>query len=218
MARRSDNRGFFPEDPDADAQHEAVRALHASREGVLIVRESYLPVRFVTCNESGRIVANVPEEVIDASDAVLFVPDEAPSALQLMLALGAAEESAVTDRWRAFHGTPEHPRWVAASIESARRGPWVFDGEDLACPNVLIHDEPRLLRALNADPDALRTLCRAEGVVVESPVAVGVDQHGVHVRARHGVVFVGFPQRITDAEHASKVLTHMRERAAGDPA
>lgn len=210
--------GFAPEDPDADALTSAIDALHASREGVLIYGDRHTKVRFVTCNESGRIVMAAPEAAGEVPEALLCVPDESADALQLLMAIVPIEECTATDRWCVFHGPQDHPRWVMGQIESARKGPWVFEGEDLTQPNILIHDEAALVRELNADREALRAICAAAGHAVESPTAVGVHQRGLHIRVKYGVVAIRFPHPATDAAHARRILAHMRERAGGSGA
>jgi hypothetical protein len=101
---------------------------------------------------------------------------------------------------------------MMGEIETARHGAWVFQGEDLTQPNILIHDEPALLRELNGDRARLGALCRAAGSPVEDPVAIGVHQHGVHVRARYGVIHIAFPHVATDAAHARRIIQHMLEK------
>ncbi len=207
-----DPAAFGPGDPDGDALRAAIDALHASREGVLGYGERHARIRFVTCNESGRIVMCVPEAASEVHDAVLHVPDESDGSLQLLLIVWPAEESIATDRWQVFHGAPDLPCWVTAELESARLGAWVFEGEQLTQPNILIHDEPALVRELNADRVRLRAICAIGGTPVDDPTAVGVHHHGLHVRARFGVVHVPFPQDATDAGHARRILRHMADR------
>jgi len=206
----------MPEDPDGDALATAVDVLLAHREGVLEFGDEHIDVRFVCCNESGRIIMAAPIGASEVAEGVLHVPGEQNGALHLLLSLAPAPESAATDRWRIYHGAPNQPRWVMGEIESAKHGPWVFQGEELTHPNILIHDEPSLLRDLNADRARLAALCRAAGTPVEDPVAVGVHQHGIHVRARYGVVHLAFPQIATDAAHARRIIAHMLEK--GRPA
>ena len=205
-------RGPMPEDPNTDALASAIDALLAHREGVLTYGDEHTGVRFVCCNESGRIVMAVPVEATEHAQAVLHIPRESDDALQLLLTLTEAPESAATDRWRIFHGAPDRPRWIMGEIESARHGAWVFQGEDLTQPNILIHDEPALVRELNKDRPRLVALCRAAGSPVEDPMAIGVHQHGVHVRAKYGVIHLPFPHVATDAAHARRIIQHMLEK------
>jgi len=201
-------------DPEGDALASAIGALHASREGVLAFDDEHIAVRFVTCAETGRIVIAVPVAAAESSHGVVHIPREGDDALQLLLNFTPVQDCAATDRWRIFHGDPDHPRWILGDIESARYGPWVFEGEELTQPNILIHAEPALVRELNADPARLVALCRSTGLDVEAPRAVGVHHHGIHVRVRYGVVHIPFPQNATDADHARRIIRHMLERGA----
>lgn len=196
---------------ELDAIGEAYEALVADCIGVLRFGEDdVIPLKFVIDNETGRLVASAPVAVLMAVDQVLFVPDERDGALQLMLSPDDIEEGPATDRWQAFHGAPEHVRWGAFWIDSARFGSWVLDGEALMQPNALAKDEPALCRKLNEDQGRLAAICqRHAGVVVPSPVCVGVDGGGIHVRARFGVVRVRFEKRVRDREEAMRVIEGM---------
>ena len=196
---------------ELDAIGEAYEALVADCIGVLrFGDDDVVPIKFVIDNETGRLVATVPVAVLLAVDQVLFVPDERDGALQLMLSPDEMEEGPATDRWQAFHGAPEHVRWGAFWIDSARYGAWVLDGEALMQPNALAKDEPALCRRLNEDSGRLAAICqRYAGVVVPSPVCVGVDGGGIHVRARFGVVRVRFEERVGSGEEAMRVIEQM---------
>lgn len=197
---------------ELDAIGEAYEALVADCVGVLRFGgdEQALTIKFTPDNETGRLVSSVPVAALLAVEHVLFVPDERDGALQLMLSPDEMEECAATDRWQAYHGAPEHVRWGAFWIDSARYGSWVLDGEALMSPNVLAKDEPALCRRLNEDQGRLAAICqRYAGVVVPSPVCVGVDGGGLHVRARFGVVRVRFEKRVRDRDEAMRVIERM---------
>lgn len=205
-----------PDDPmregaaERDALETAYRFLMANREGVLVFDEHHVPVRFVTDNSTGRLVMSVPVAVFFSHEHVLFVPEEREDSMQLLVSPEQIDECAATDRWLAFHGDPEHVRWATCWIESAKQSPWVFDGEALSRPNSLAGAEAGLVKGLNGDQPGLARLCeRATGAAVERPVCVGVDQDGVHVRARFGVVRVPFPHTANDAEHARRMISRL---------
>lgn len=203
-------------DPTRDGQSEdealqhAVRVLASSREGVLLFGEQHISVKFITDPATGHLILSVPVAVLMASDHTLMVPEDSDDALQLMVTPDQIEESGVTDRWLAYHGTPEHVRWAQAWIESAKHGPWVFDGEAMMQPNPLAAEEPAVCKRLNADKAALARLCqRYAGVPVPVPTCVGCDPEGLYVRAAFGVVRVPFDNPAESAEQIDGTLAAM---------
>ncbi|MEM1422708.1 MAG: hypothetical protein AAGH64_01770, partial [Planctomycetota bacterium] len=181
---------------ERDALRNATERLLAHREGTLHFEEHFVPTPFVTDPASGRLVMPVPEAAFFAPEHIFFVPEEAQDALQLLLSVERAEESALTDRWMAHHGEPEHVRWAECYIDAAKRQPWVFDGDALMLTNPLAGDEPWIVRTLNEDEPHVRRVVSAivEKEATEAQV-VAVDDLGAHVRARFGVVRATFPER-----------------------
>ncbi len=163
-------------------------------------------IRFVIDHGSGRVVFPSSELVFGAEERVLYVPEEASEALQLLLVDPTrpdpdTEESC--DRWKAYHGTPEHPRWASCAIESGRLEGAVVEGELLMTPNPLRSVEARVCKRLNADRPLLTRLCtRFAGVEVPEPLCVGVDPGGLDVRARFGIVRVPFKSEAETPEQA----------------
>lgn len=186
---------------DADA----IRVLRSHREGVLICDGAVLPLRFVIDNRDGRIVFPCSALPFESDECVLFVPEESDDALQLLLLPRPADPDIGEgcDRWKAYHGTPEFPRWASCAIESGRLGDEVVEGATLMNANPLRAAEPSLCKHLNADPARLTRLCaRISGVEVPSPLCVGVDPAGLDVRARFGIVRVPFRSPVHSAEEA----------------
>jgi hypothetical protein len=185
--------------------------LRSSRAGVLAAWERVFPVRFVI-DAGGRLIAPLEREAIDApAGHTLFVPEEADKALQLLLQIeGLGPDPASADRWRAYHGTPRSTRWCAMTIESGRLGALVVDGGELTLVNPLAAAEGGLCRRANADRGALRRgVLRVAGVDVAEPLCVGLDDHGLDVRARFGIVRVRFERAVGSAEDAMRVVDGM---------
>ncbi|MBL8746446.1 MAG: hypothetical protein JNK58_08845 [Phycisphaerae bacterium] len=199
-----------PHDPDTQALEHALAVFTANLEGQLRFDEHFIHLKYVFDPRDGRLIASVPVAVLHAADLVLDIPEENDDALQLLVTAEEAPESIATDRWLAYHGHPEHVRWAAFWIDSARHGPWVFDGDALTFPNLLAADEPVLCKKLNADPARLAALCqRFAGVPIPKPVCVGVDPRGLHVRASFGVVRVRFDSPATTATAAIQSIDAM---------
>ncbi len=191
-----------------EALDHAWEVLSANCVGVLAFDDTEIDIRYVLDPANGRLIATVPVASIMAAENVLYAPELSDDALRLLLSPEQIEESSLTDRWQVYHGEPEHVRWAAYWIDSAKHGPWVLDGDALMRPNPLAGDEPALCKEFNADPPRLRTLCgRGAGVEVEKPVCVGVDPGGMHVRAPFGIVRVKFPLEANEASQAHRAAS-----------
>ncbi len=199
---------------NAEALERAHERLLAHREGTLHFDDHFVPTPFITDPETGRLIIPVPEAAFFAHEHIFFVPEESEDALQLLLSLERAGESLLTDRWQAHHGEPEQVRWAECYVDAAKRGPWVFDGDSLMRPNPLGGDEPWVLRSINEDRAALAsTVVKLIGKDVTEALAVGVDDLGVHVRVRFGVVRLAFPERVPDGNGAVEAYRSLVEGA-----
>lgn len=212
MASDPQNPGdaIDPHDPDQAALDHAVDVFTAHCEGYLRIDEQGFVLKYIIDPENGRLVASAPVAVFHAAEHVLFVPEETDDALQVLLSAEEMQEGVATDRWLAYHATPDHVRWASFWIDGARHGPWVFDGEAIGFPNPLGHEEAALCKALNEDKAKLAALCqRYAGTVVPTPVCVGVDPRGIHVRARFGIVRARFEDVCATAAAAREAIEGM---------
>jgi hypothetical protein len=178
-------------------------------------------VKFVCDSASGRIVFPAPPSTLEASEVVLFVPEEDPpdeDELQLLIAPTELDpgHDEPCDRWRAYHGEPHLARWAACDIESARFAGEVIDETPLARPNPLAAVEPRLCKRLNTDRQRLAELCRTNnGCAPSDPLAVGVDPCGIDVRARFGIMRVPFRTEAWTPDAAAAMIESLLQ---GQPA
>ena len=192
---------------DGDALDAARAMLRAGFRGTLQFDEHFVPLRYVIDPGAGRLAAPVMVAMLTASETILFVPEEAESALQCLVTLEAiGEDHAAADRWRIYHGEPEDVRWAILWLDMAKLDGVVLDGDALMTPNPLADAEPALCRLLNQDKPALTRLAAARGgMEIESPACVGVDPAGLDVRARFDIVRVLFdePAPTEDAARAA---------------
>lgn len=208
------------ENPEATT--EAISILRRHRKGSLVASDAATIVRFVLDPQSGRVLIPVPREVEDAEQFVLFLPDESDHALQLLLfPAKEAVTEAMTDRWRIYHLNPPSvesgeydPVWRLFVIDTARLHNAVIEGDFLTIPNPLASIEPAMCKALNADKARLARLCRAEAdLAVETPVCVGIDPEGLHIRTRLGIERVPFDAPLKSADAAKQRVDAMLARA-----
>ncbi|MBL0921968.1 MAG: DUF2470 domain-containing protein [Phycisphaerales bacterium] len=218
--------------PEHDPR-EARSILLRSREGALawssLGEDRVERVRFVL-DPSERVVAlPVSAPVVEAESHVLYVPEEGDDALQLLLDLDRERQApeALVDRWRIHHGDaprrlpgdfkgePGKVWWGRFTVDTARLGSAVIDGEALLAPNPLAPIEPRICRRMNADRDALRRVCEAVGgAAPREPLCVGIDEEGVHVRADGGLMRLPFGGAITAPDEAERTLDGWLRSAA----
>lgn len=181
---------------DAELVNAAVWRM--GRRGVLEMQERLERVGFVVGH--GVILLPAPGFMVEGrvEDGALHVPDEGEQSVGIQLEVrllpeggepgSAGEHARLLDRWEAYHGRRGAARFAIAAAEGARLGGAVVDGEDLELVNTL-GNEGALLRKLNADRAALqRAVSRRLGVEIADPTAVGIDQRGVDVRTRTGVL------------------------------
>jgi hypothetical protein len=188
-----------------DPVEEAYRRLRGCWTGDLRFDQHVRGLRYVI-EPAGRLVAPVMVAMLRAAETVLFVPEYAEDALELLVSLEELDEhgphGGLTDRWRIHHRDPEDVRWGFFDVDSARLGEVVIDGASLLRPNPLAGDEAALCRWLNQrGQETLRRLCQAAGGIdVEQPVVVGVDPLGFDVRRRFDVVRVPAPAPMETAD------------------
>lgn len=196
--------------PEAELQALAhSRAFLASNHDcVLELDDQTTETHFVQDNSTGKITAAVPAATFFAAQHVLHIPDLDDDALKLVISPEQIEECAETDRLLAHFPEPNHVRFASCWIDSARHGPWVFDGDAFMQPNPLAEIEPEVCKLLNADKPQLIKLCDAHAATsVEAPTCVAIDPWGLSIRARFGVIRIPFADTpITDIATARETI------------
>jgi hypothetical protein len=204
---------YDPAVSDESVIDDAYSYLRGHTRGDLQFDEHMRPLRYVIAND-GRLVAPVMVAMLESVDTVLFVPDCAQEAMEMMVTLvplnERGPEGASADRWRIYHGEPEDVRWAFLSIDTARFSNLVIDGEALQRSNPLAAVESQICREMNQKPDDLRKLCARHGTMeVEQPRMVGIDPLGIDVRARFDVVRIAATEPMNSAAEARRVLAAM---------
>jgi len=199
----------IPADPnpdagaDATALERAKRLLADNREGSIAFGEHVIPFRCIRTPKGGHLLASVPVALLMADEMIVFLPEEREDALQLLLSAEEVQESALTDRYHAYFPEPEHVRWAELWIDAGRLCEFVFDGDALMTPNPLADEEAALLRAINADRETLKRACgECCSTEIAEPIAVGVDELGIDIRAHFGIVRLPFGEPVEDADAA----------------
>lgn len=196
-------------DTDRGSHQQARRRLLANLAGVLVCEVGAEPCRLVVAEAGGSVALPMHRDLDEAGHWSFAAPQELDPAIELALEGPSVgddlpdPDEIEADRWLAYHGsTPPNCRLVSLAISFARFAD--EDGrtqvaQDVLTPNPLRSHVPALCKLLNGDKARLADACaRLTGVRPESPVAVGVDEWGVHVKAAFDVLRLGFEEAAMD--------------------
>lgn len=204
---------------DRDILNQALVFLRGHSRGDFRFEEHIRPMKYVVAPD-GRLVAPAMVAMLQAVDTVLFVPEYADDAMELMVTLSALDErgpdGALTDRWRIYHGEPEDVRWAFMHIDAAKFRSLVIDGDALTTANTLAADEPRICKRMNAQhvSDLRRMCAHFANFTLEKPVMVGIDPLGLDVRAAFDVVRIPALEPMKSTADIDRVLAEMMKQAA----
>jgi hypothetical protein len=197
------------EHPHDDTGKARARLL-AHLAGTLVCDAGAEPARLIVAEAGERVIVPLHRDLDEAGHWAFAAPAELDPAIELSLepSEGADDrlpdpDEAEADRWLAYHGsTPPRCRLVSLAAAFARYAD--DDGRtrvaaDVLTPNPLRAQVPALCKLLNAEKAKLADACaRLTGVRPESPIAVGVDEWGVHVKAAFDVLRLGFDEPAMD--------------------
>lgn len=206
----------MPEATNSEQQHARARLL-AHLVGVMVCEAGAEPCRLVVAESGGSVTLPMHHEFDEAGRWSFAAPKELDPAIELSLEpLGSPDElpepaEIEADRWLAYHGsTPPACRLVSLAVSFARYAD--ADGrtqvaEDVLTPNPLRSSMPALCKLLNSEKARLAEACaRATGVRPESPLAVGIDEWGVHVKAAFDVLRLEFSEPVTEEAAAGAAI------------
>ncbi|MFI4915277.1 MAG: hypothetical protein ACIAS6_02070 [Phycisphaerales bacterium JB060] len=204
----------MPHNEPTEQQRTRARVL-AHLAGMLVCEAGAEPCRLVVAETGGSVTLPMHHDLDEAGHWAFAAPQELDPAIELSLENSKGGEDLPdpdeieADRWLAYHGsTPPKCRLVSLAVSFARYADG--DGrthvaEDVLTPNPVRSHVPALCKLLNGDKGRLADACaRLTGVRPESPIAVGVDEWGVHVKAAFDVLRLGFEEPAMD-EAAARV-------------
>ena len=199
-----------------------VRELRRWRSGVILADTTPYDTRFVAHPATGALLFAVGKDVADAQELVLWAPEESYDAMQVLLGPTEINDSdwtpeleGVRDRYLAYHGRPPSARWLLAIADAVKWRDEVHEGEEVLRPNALRSVESKLLKMINPDGHAAALCARFADATVHEAVAVGVDEWGLDVRSRVGVLRVSFVDGPVEPDDAEALLRGMIDDAAG---
>ncbi len=178
--------------------------------------EHFRPLHYVF-HQDGRLAAPVMVAMLQAMETVIFVPEVAENALEVLVTLDELDEhgpeGAITDRWRIYHGDPPDVRWAIMNIDAGKLEGSVIDGEVLLRANPFASEESRICKHMNQAHSAdLHILAlHFAHIEIEKPVMVGIDPLGIDIRGKFDVVRVNTTETMQTPEDARTVLKGMVE-------
>ncbi|MFK7758331.1 MAG: hypothetical protein AB8C13_00105 [Phycisphaerales bacterium] len=203
-------------DPNADILNRAVHLMRSSWSATLLYDQSPFDSRCMIDPRSGVFIMSIVPDALDANDIVLAAPrDSYETQIRISVTLDATVSEEQQDRFTAYHIPASTPLLACAKMVYAKldSGEVVTD-EQCSLSNPLISKMPSLCRALNSDRDRLSRICASmTGVSHETPIAVGVDDRGIDIRARFGLVRCGFDTPIENIDEAPDRIASMMESA-----
>ena len=201
-----------PSDEAAALAHTLAFLAHCS-DCVLQLDDQTTETNFITDSATGHLIVAVPAATFFAAQHILHIPDLADDSLKLVVTPEEIEDCAQTDRLLAHFPDPHHLRFAQCYIDSARHGPWVFDGDAMMQPNPLAPIESETCKKLNADKAQLIKLCdKFASRPVEDPTCVALDPWGLSIRARFGIVRIPLDPSANDPDSARAALTDLLQR------
>ncbi|MGV6813882.1 MAG: DUF2470 domain-containing protein [Phycisphaerales bacterium] len=191
------------------ALERAHRLLRGHTSGTLLLDGLPYSMLYMVDPRTGSLVLSIENEMANAQDAVLVVPEDTFDApMRVSIELDPTIQEEACDRFLAYHLHEPGNLWAHARLNFAKlEAGEVLSGEELEIPNPLVDDLPGLCKKLNSDRSALAMVCRLLSKAdIPEPTAVGIDPIGFDVRGSFGVVRVEFPSPVGDAKQAEDVL------------
>ncbi|MAY74534.1 MAG: hypothetical protein CMJ31_07495 [Phycisphaerae bacterium] len=195
--------------PLSDEQITDVRKLRRYRTADVVADGTPTPVKLIIDGRDGSFVFPTDRSAFEASELVLWLPAERFDAIQMLVQTEEIEDpyDEAKDRYLAYHGEHETARWARCVAETIRFGARVWSSDEAPLHNQIRGVEPRLCKLLNADRDRLAQLCDdMVNVRPPSPLAVGVDEDGLDVRASIGIIRLELPRRARDESDAEAMI------------
>jgi hypothetical protein len=183
---------------------------------VILADEVPAPVHMVIDRETGWPVAMVPRQILDASDVCLWVPQDDPGSLQISVIPEEIDRSvhAAMLTWEGHHGLLQgnvgrdgdgREGVVACQlrVQWGRCAGNMHEASNIALPHPFAKGERAILRAANAHPDLIDRLASALAASVQTGARmVGVDEWGVSIRSRAGLMRASFDEPRLNEEDA----------------
>lgn len=184
--------------------------------GVVLADEIATPVRLVLDRETGWPICVGSRQILDASDACLWVPHDDPGSLQIS---GVFEEIDAMRHpamlmWEVLHGPLQghagrdgerHEATAAMRmrVQWGRSAGRMHEAHEVAIPHPFARGEMAILRAANAHAELVDRLASVLARSVQTGARlVGVDEWGVTVRCRAGALRASFDEPRLNEEDA----------------
>ncbi|MDF1869594.1 MAG: hypothetical protein P1U30_04315 [Phycisphaerales bacterium] len=203
-------------DPNDAIHNRAQHILRSAWSCTLLYDQSPFESQCMIDPRSGDFIIAVVKDAFDATDITIASPkDSFDTRVRISVELFETTTEEQRDRFTAYHLPSTTPllaigKFQYAKIDSGE----VVTPEQCELRNPVLSVMGPLCKALNADRSRLSSLCSMiTGVAHDSPLAVGVDDTGIDIRARFGLVRLILPDPITDPDSAMGTIEQLLESA-----
>jgi hypothetical protein len=201
-------------DPNDSTLLRATHILRSAWTATLLYDEAPFETKCMIDPKTGAFVVAIVDEALDANDITLASPrDSFDARVRIAVDLSSEVTEEQRDRFTAYHLPATTPLLATARYEYAK-----LDSGEVITPdqcdltNPLVSVMGSLCKALNSDRDRLSRLCvKLSSVEHDSPLAVGVDDTGIDIRAEFGLVRLKLPTPINDPESALHAIISLLE-------
>lgn len=192
-------------DPNTDTLTRATHLMRSAWECTLLYDQSPFETRCMIDPRTGGFLIAVVKDAFEADDVVLACPrDSFDTKVRVSVELSEIVTEEQSDRFTAYHLPATAPLLALGTLSYAKLDSGEVITQD-QCPlaNPLISVMGPLCRTLNAHRSNLSSLCTMmTGIAHDSPLAVGVDDTGIDIRVRHGLVRLKLAEPIDHPDHA----------------
>tara|TARA_R110000737_G_scaffold2923_18_gene10125 strand:+ start:263662 stop:264285 length:624 start_codon:yes stop_codon:yes gene_type:complete len=201
-------------DPNDAILNRAQHILRSAWSCTLLYDQTPFETQCMVDPRSGDYLVAVVKDAFDATDITLASPkDSFDTRVRISIELSESTTEEQRDRFTAYHIPATTPLLAVGTFQYAK-----IDSGEVVTPeqcelvNPLVSVMGPLCKALNADRSRLSSLCnQITGVAHELPLAVGVDDTGIDIRARFGLVRMILPEPITDPSDAMSTIESLLE-------
>lgn len=201
-------------DPNANTLSRAQHLMRSAWSATLLFDQSPFDTQCMIDPRSGNFLIAIVKDALEADDLILACPrDSFDTQIRISIELSNSITEEQTDRFTAYHLPSTTPLLAVGKFDYAKLDSGeVVTPEQCSLINPLAGVMGPLCRTLNSDRSRLSSLCNLlTGVAHDSPLAVGVDNTGIDIRASHGLVRLVLPIPITDPINSASTIESLLE-------
>ncbi len=169
--------------------------------GTILCDEQPHEAGFIIQDHSGAVICPLHPSCAHAEQIVLMAPTESAPTIEVLLEITSEPCEADKDRWRVYHGVPDHAGWAILTPTCVRIAGHMIDPDELELANELGLMVPKICAEINHAQEIKDQL----SIIVQAPedrqlLCVGVDQFGCDLRVGKLLKRVLFKQEVHELD------------------